>query len=70
MFALGIVLLIIISGLCWIWVLSHLTPKRYQKLEEELATSTVWTSQTLLDTFNSYNVTKTRGVYEQRQTVY
>jgi|AntDeeMinimDraft_8_1070380.scaffolds.fasta_scaffold00571_5 hypothetical protein len=29
-----------------------------------------WTSQTLLDTFNSYNVTQTRGVYEQRQTVY
>jgi hypothetical protein len=29
-----------------------------------------WTSQTLLDTFNSYNVTSNRGVYEQRQTVY
>lgn len=29
-----------------------------------------WTSQTLLDTFNGYNVTKMRGVYEQRQTVY
>ena len=30
----------------------------------------VWTSQSLLDTFDSYNVTQTRGVYEQRQTVY
>jgi hypothetical protein len=29
-----------------------------------------WTSQTLLDTFNSYNVTSNRGVNEQRQTVY
>ena len=29
-----------------------------------------WTSQILLDTFNSYNVTSNRGVYEQRQTVY
>ncbi|GAB2695004.1 hypothetical protein [Aliiglaciecola aliphaticivorans] len=29
-----------------------------------------WTSQTLLDAFNSYNVTSNRGVYEQRQTVY
>jgi hypothetical protein len=30
----------------------------------------MWTSQILLDTFNSYNVTSNRGVYEQRQTVY
>ena len=30
----------------------------------------VWTSQILLDTFSSYNVTYNRGVYEQRQTVY
>jgi transcriptional regulator GlxA family with amidase domain len=29
-----------------------------------------WTSQILLDTFNSYNVTYSRGVYEQRQTIY
>jgi len=30
----------------------------------------VWTSQTLLDTFSSYNVTSMRGVYEQRQAIY
>jgi tight adherence protein B len=41
MFTLALVLLIIISGLCWIWVLSHVTPKRYQKIEEELAGSAV-----------------------------
>ncbi len=29
-----------------------------------------WTSQILQDTFNSYNVTYSRGVYEQRQTIY
>lgn len=30
----------------------------------------IWTSHILLDTFNSYNVTSNRGVYEQRKTLY
>lgn len=41
MFIFGLALLIVCSGLCWLWIFSHLTPKRYQKLEEKLTLSTV-----------------------------
>ncbi|RUO68856.1 type II secretion system F family protein [Idiomarina ramblicola] len=41
MFILGLAFLIVCSGLCWLWILSHLTPKRYQLLEEKLRLSTV-----------------------------
>ncbi|MDV6315438.1 type II secretion system F family protein [Idiomarina sp. HP20-50] len=41
MFILGLVILVICSGLCWLWILSELTPDRYQKLEDKLTVSTV-----------------------------
>jgi hypothetical protein len=45
-------------------------PTVIEEVESIETSLSKWTSQTLLDTFNSYNVTQTRGVYEQRQTVY
>lgn len=41
MFILSLVILIICSGLCWFWIFSQLTPRRYQKFEEKLTVSTV-----------------------------
>jgi hypothetical protein len=61
----------------WLWLKKHLLGASFLNgtwvgefkgsNNEKIIT---WTSQTLLDTFNSYNVTSNRGVYEQRQTVY
>jgi len=41
MFIFGLAFLIICSGLCWLWIFSHLTPTQYQKFEEKLTLSTV-----------------------------
>ncbi|MCA1767979.1 MAG: type II secretion system F family protein [Idiomarina sp.] len=41
MFIVSIVFLIIICGLSWVWILSQLTPRQYQKFEEKLTISTV-----------------------------
>ena len=41
MFIVGIVFLMIICGLSWVWIFSQLTPRQYQKFEEKLTISTV-----------------------------